>query len=94
MPFLLKLENHTNEREVRLFERFHLPQTQWDAKPEQPPCTRFRIAATNLIDSIAISPICSAEIAQDISNELLQWSLPKELIGIAKRLSPLAVNRL
>jgi hypothetical protein len=66
MPFLLKLENHTNERELRLFERFHLTQAHWDAKQEQPPCTRFRIVDTNLIESIAISPICSAAIVREL----------------------------
>ena len=80
MPFLLKLENHTNEREIRLFERFHLPQAQWDVKQEQPPCTRFRITE---IESIAISPICSPVLAQEITGKLAQWRFPKTLIEIA-----------
>jgi hypothetical protein len=37
MPFLSKLEDHINEREVRLFERFHRPQMYWDVEQEQPP---------------------------------------------------------
>ena len=82
MPFLLKLENHTNEREVRLFERFHLPQEHWDVKQEQAPCTRFRIVDTNLIESITLSLICSPIIVQDITDELIQWRFPETLIGV------------
>ena len=81
MPFLLKLEDHINEREVRLFERRHLPQLHWEVQQEQPPCTRFRITDTDLINSIAISPICPSAIAKDITEELVQWRFPKELIG-------------
>jgi len=79
MPFLLKLENHTWQREIRLFERFARSQTYWDAQPEQPPCTRFMID-TNLIESIIISPICSKEIAQAMATELIGWRFPKERI--------------
>jgi hypothetical protein len=82
MPFLLKLEDHINEREVRLFERLHRPQMHWDVQQEQPPCTRFRIVDTDLIESIAISPICSPAIVQDIIDKLIQWRFPKTLIGV------------
>ena len=80
MPFLLKLEDHTYEREIRLFERFHRPQTYWDVQEEQPPCTRFRITDGDLIESITVSPICPNEIKQDSINQLLQWRFPKERI--------------
>jgi hypothetical protein len=82
MPFLLKLEDHINEREIRLFERFRLPQMHWDVRQEQPPCTRFRIADTNLIGSIGISPMCSSAIVQDITDELMQWRFPRTLIEV------------
>jgi hypothetical protein len=45
MPFLLKLEDHTDEREIRLFERFHRAEFYWDVQEEQPPCTRLESAA-------------------------------------------------
>jgi hypothetical protein len=82
MPFLLKLEDYINEREIRLFERFHRPQMHWDVQQEQPPCTRLRIRDTDLIESIAVSPICSTAIVQDITEELIRWRFPKTLIGV------------
>jgi hypothetical protein len=80
MPFLLKLEDHTYERAIRLFERFRRPQWDWDIQQEQPPCTRFRITDTDLIESITISPICSDQTKQDLTNELLQWRFPEARI--------------
>lgn len=80
MPFLLKLEDYTYEREIRLFERFHRPQTYWDIQEEQLPCTRFRITDGDLVESITISPICSNETKQDITNELVRWRFPKARI--------------
>jgi hypothetical protein len=79
MPFLMKLENYTNEREIRLFERFHRPQCDWDIQKEQPPCTRFSITDTDLIKSITISPICSNQTKQDLTMNWCNGSFRKRV---------------
>jgi len=81
MPFLLKLEDHTDEREIRLFERFHRPEFYWDVQEEQPPCTRFRICGADLIESITISPICSNEARENLTNDLARWGVPESRIA-------------
>jgi hypothetical protein len=78
-PFLLKLQNHTHEREIRLYERFARSQPHWDAQEERTPCTRFPIA--NLIESITISPFCPKQTKDAIRGELLQWGFAADLIA-------------
>jgi len=71
-PFLLKLHNHQDDREVRLYQRYRGPL-------REPNCLRTYINLKRLIHSIRLSPMCSAETRKAIYSEFTTKGLPKEL---------------
>jgi hypothetical protein len=69
-PFLLKLHNHQDDREVRLY--------QWHRGPlREPNCLRTRINCEPLVRSIRLSALCSAETRKAIYMEFTTKGLPK-----------------
>ena len=71
-PFLLKLRNHQDDREVRLYQRHRGPL-------REPNCLRTRINCQRLVRSIRLSPLCSIETREAIYTEFTTKGLPKSL---------------
>jgi hypothetical protein len=72
VPFLLKLHNHQDDREVRLYQRHRGPL-------REPNCLRTRISCKRLVGSIRLSPLCSAERRKAIHAEFTRKWLPRDL---------------
>jgi hypothetical protein len=72
-PFLLKLHDHQDDREIRVYQRYRGPL-------RHPHCLRPRINVTKLLQGIRLSPLCSEKIKKEIYDELVGYGLPKKLI--------------
>jgi hypothetical protein len=70
-PFLLKLRNHEDDREVRLFQRYRGPL-------RHPNCLRTRISFQRLVRSIRLSPLYSAEERKAIYSGYTTKGIPKD----------------
>ena len=71
-PFLLKLHDHQDDREVRLYQRYR-------GRLQHPNCLRTKVSLNRLIRSIRLSPICSLKKREAIYSEFITKGLPKEL---------------
>lgn len=78
-PFLLKLKKHHQDRELRLYERHHVPPWEETKGNEHKICRRFRFGGGNLVDSVSISPLCTNEVAESIRADLLRLNVPSSL---------------
>jgi len=72
-PFLLKLHDHQDDREIRVYQRHRGPL-------RYPHCLRPRINVVKLLQGIRLSPLCSEKIQKKIYEELIGYGFPKRLI--------------
>jgi hypothetical protein len=72
VPFLLKVSDHEDDREVRLFQRYAGPRLE-------PQGLRLPIDWLQLVRSIRLSPLCPAETRKAIYAEFVTKGVPRSL---------------
>jgi hypothetical protein len=79
-PFLLKLKKYHQDREVRLYERHHVPPWEENKDSEPKICRRFRFGGGDLVQSVSISPLCTAVVRKSIREDLLRLNVPRSFL--------------
>jgi hypothetical protein len=80
IPFLLKLKEHHQDNEVRLYERYHVPPWEEDRGRQTNISRKFRFGDSDLIQSVSISPLCTNDVRESIREDLLRLHLPRILL--------------